>query len=143
MGSEASEVDHAADHEDHDHVHPLEALPYLWDFGEEVGVVLFLGCGSPAHIDGEHMRADGKQDVERDSAEEDTEEWHPLEVLEEGTQQTGFADAEAHDREADIGHSVEDDDQDDEDVPGLDVVLVELTVEPADQEVVQGTERNS
>ena len=132
MGSEASEVDHASDHEGHEHVHPLEALPDLGQLGEEVGVVLFLGCGTPAHVDTEHVRANGEEDVERYTTEEDHEEGHPLEVLEEGTQETGLTDTVAHDGEADVGHSVEHDEQDDEDLPRLDVVLVEITVEPSD-----------
>jgi len=99
---EASKVDHASDHGNHDQVHPLEALPDLGEFGEEVGVVLLLGCSSPAHIDAEHVRADGKEDVERDTTEEDHEEGHPLEVLEKGTNQTGLTDTVAHNGEADV-----------------------------------------
>lgn len=102
VGSEASKVNHASDHGNHDQVHPLEALPDLWDLGEEVGVVLLLGCGSPAHVDGEHVRENGEEDVERDTTEEDHEEGHPLEVLEEGTDQTGLTDTVAHDGEADV-----------------------------------------
>jgi hypothetical protein len=115
VGRKLAEVDHAADHREHEHVHPLEAFPDLGQLRKEVGVVLFFGRGTPAHVDGEHVRANGQQDVERDAAEEDHEEWHPLEVLEEGAEERGFADTVAHDSEADVGQTVEHDEQDDED----------------------------
>ena len=143
VGSETSEVDHGSDHANHDHIHPLEAFPNLGNFREEVGVVLLLGCGTPTHVDAEHVRADGEEDMEGNTTKEDHEEGHPLEVLKEGTEQTGLTNTVAHDGEADVGHSVEDDKQDDEDLPRFDVVLVKVTVEPSDEEVVEGSKGNS
>lgn len=114
MGRKASKVDHATDHGNHDHIHPLEALPNLGQFGEEVGVVLFLGSSAPTHVDGEHVRAEGEKNVERDTSEEDHEEGHPLDVFDHGANQAGFTETVAHDGHAYVGHAVEDDDQDDE-----------------------------
>jgi hypothetical protein len=114
---EVAEIDHGANHREHEHVHPLEALPDLGQLSEEVGVVLFLCSRTPAHIDREHVRKDRQEDMEGDTTEEDHEERHPLEVLEEGTEERGFTNAVAHDSEADVGETVEHDEQDDEDLP--------------------------
>lgn len=115
MRSEAAEVNHATDEGKHEHVHPLKALPDLGQFGEEVGVVLLLGCGTPAHVDAEHVRADGEQDVERDTTEEDHKEGHPLDVFSKGTDKAGLTDTITHDGKAGVGHQVEDNQQGDED----------------------------
>lgn len=115
VGRKLAEVDHATDHREHEHVHPLKTFPDLGKLLEEVRVVLLLGRGAPAHVDAEHVRADGQQDMERDATKENHEERHPLEVFEKSSKKGGFSNAVAHDGEADVREAVENDKQDDED----------------------------
>jgi hypothetical protein len=159
VGRKVAKVDHAADHREHEHVHPLEALPDLGELSEEVGVVLLLGRCAPAHVDGEHVRANGQKDVERDTTKEYHEEWHPLEVLEESAKERGFANSVPHDSETDVGQAVEHDEQDDENwhrlvkdllyvameltLPRFNVVFVEITIEPSNEEIIETSEGNS
>lgn len=81
VGSEATKIDHAADHWNHQHVHPLETRKDLWQLLEEIRVILLFGRSTPIHINAEHVRKDGHQDVKREPTKEDDEEGHPLEIL--------------------------------------------------------------
>lgn len=115
VGSEATQVDHATDHGNHDHEHPFEAVEDLGHLNEEVRVLLLLSGGSPVHVNGEHVRTDGHGDVERETTEEDDEEWHPSEVLQKRREQSLFAEAVSENGKSDVGHGVEDDDEREED----------------------------
>ena len=72
------------------------------------------------------MGQQGFRDVDGDAAEEDEEHEEPFEVLAEGAEEGAFADPVAHGGEGDVAEAVEDDDQSDPDVPGVDVVLVDI-----------------
>ncbi len=75
-------------------------------------------------------------DVQGEATEEDGEHECPFEVLEDGTEERSFADSVAHYCQSDVAETVEDDDDAEPDFPGVDVVFVEVAVEPADGEVV-------
>lgn len=57
---EVTQVYHAADHGNHEHVHPLETLPDLGHLCKEVGVGLLFSSCTPGHVDAEHVGADGE-----------------------------------------------------------------------------------
>lgn len=115
-------------------------LENLGNLNEEVGELGLLGRGAPGHVYLEHMRKDSLADVQRETTEEDSEEESPLEVLVEGVEQSPLADTVAHDGERDVTKTVEHDDDGEPDLPGVDVVLVQVAVEPAHEEVVDRSE---
>lgn len=82
------------------------------------------------------MRQQRLGDVEGQPAEEDGEHDDPLDVLEEGAKEGFLSDPVPHDGQRDVSEAVEDDDDAEPDLPGVDVVFVEVAVEPADGEVV-------
>lgn len=59
-------------------------------------------------------------------AEEDEEHEQPLKVFGEGREERTFASAIAESRESDIAEAIEDDDESDPDVPGVDVVFIDI-----------------
>jgi hypothetical protein len=61
---------------------PFEALEKAREFFKERGVFHFFCGGAPRHVGFEEMAEEGLGYVERDSAEEDSEEEEPFEVLE-------------------------------------------------------------
>lgn len=107
----ATEVDHAPNHREHDHVHPFETSPDLRQFCKEVGIIFLLSCRTPTHVYTEHVRANSKQDVERHTTKENHKKGHPLEVFKHRLQKSGFADAIAHDSKANVRHDVENENQ--------------------------------
>ena len=62
----------------------------------------------------------------RDTSEEDEEHEQPLEVLAEGAEEGSFTDTIAHGCESDVAETVENDYEGDPDVPGVDVILVDI-----------------
>lgn len=138
-----AEVDHAADHGDGEGVHPLEALEDLGHLLEEVTGDGLLGGGAPLHVDAEHVRAEGEEEVETDAAEEDGEHGHPHEVLEEGAEERLLAETVTKDGETDVSETGEDDEEGDENLPRFDVEGVDVPVLPSDEEVVQDREGKS
>ena len=75
-------------------------------------------------------------DVKGEAAEEDGEHEDPLDVFEQGAEEGFLADSVAHDCQGDVAEAIEDNDDREPDLPGVDVVLVEVSVEPADGEVI-------
>ena len=75
-------------------------------------------------------------EVDGDAAKEDEEHEEPLEVLGQSGQEGALACAVTHRGEREIAKTVEDDDERDPDLPAVDVVLVDVALEPADDEVV-------
>ena len=48
---------------------------------QESRSALLFGRRTPAHVDAEHVRADGEEQMERNASEENRKERHPEEVL--------------------------------------------------------------
>ena len=65
----------------------LEPLEHLRDFNEEVGEFGFFRGRAPGHVDFEHVRKQGRGDVERKAAEEDGEHEDPFDVLHKSTKE--------------------------------------------------------
>lgn len=74
--------------------------------------------------------------MDRETTEENNEHRHPFDVLEERSKQSLLTDTVAHDSQRDVTETDEDNDQTEPHIPGVEVVLVEVSVEPTDGEVV-------
>lgn len=130
------QVNHRRDHDDAERERDPELLEQLGDFDEEGRVLDFLHRGAPLHIHPEQMREDGAAEVDGDAAEEDVEQEHPLEVLENGSQEADLADAVAVNGDGEHAEAAEDDDDGEEDAEGVDVEVVEVGQVPAGEEEV-------
>lgn len=75
--------------------------------------------------------------MEGDASKENGEHRHPLEILHQGCDQTLLAKTIPQDRETNIPQSREHNEEGNEDLPGIDVELVDIAVVPANKEVVQ------
>ena len=137
---ESSQVNHTANDQENEDVHPLERLEDLGQLLEEVGVLLLLGGGAPLHVDVEEVGQQRERDVEGDAAEEAGHQRRPLEVLDQAAEEGAFAGAVAEEGEGDVAEQVEDYDQGEQDVPAGQVALGQVFEEPADEEVVEGGE---
>jgi len=84
----ATEVDHATNAGHKNEVHPHEALEDLWNFLEEIGVLDFLGSGTPLHVNAKHVSENSAIEMEWQTAEEDAEHGHPFEVFGERGEET-------------------------------------------------------
>lgn len=134
------ENDHDGDEgarEDHGE---LELLEHLGHLDEEVGELGLLGRGTPGHVDLEHMRQQGLRHVQRKTAEEDGKEEGPLEVLNQVRDEISLACSPAHHCQADVAEAVEYNDDGEPHLPRVQVVLVEITVEPTHGKVVDSGE---
>lgn len=89
------------------------------------------------------MCKEREEDVEGDTTEEDGEHGHPFEILDKGAEETLFTQTIAQDCQADVSCSREDDQESDEDTPGLNVEFVNVTVIPANKEVIEERERET
>ena len=74
-------------------------------------------------------------DVQADPAQEDRQHGDPGEVLEEGAEEGFLFRAVAKDAEREIAEGAEDEDDGEVDFEAVDVVVVEMAVEPADNAV--------
>jgi len=119
---------------------PLEPAENSRNLLEEAGFVDFLGSSTPGHVDAEHVAEQCLTHVQRDTSQEDKEDWDPLEVLEEGFEETGLAYAVSEHCERDVAHGGKDDDDGEIYLEGIEIVVVEHAVEPADQEEIQHRE---
>jgi len=134
--SDARKHDHGRGGADAEHERELEFAEDGGDLLEERGGRCFFGGGAPGHVDAAQVADDGLGDVHGHAAEEGREEEQPLEVLEEAGHETAGFGAVADDGETDGAKGLEDDDDAEVDLEGVDVVLVEMAVEPANEEVV-------
>jgi hypothetical protein len=91
--SNARKDNHACDHDQAEDEGELEAAEDGGDLVEEGRTRCFLGCGAPTHIDGQHVRGDGLEDVKRDAAEEDGQEGQPGQIFDEGADKGATFDA--------------------------------------------------
>ena len=80
------------------------------DFAEEGGVLRFLRCRTPSHVDAEEMREESLRDVNAHAAEEDHQQRDPGVVLDEGGENALLAEAIAQDSERQVTKPGEDDD---------------------------------
>ena len=64
--------------------------------------------------------------MDRDTTQEDEEQEEPFEVLDERTHEAALAGTVTECGESDVAETVEDDDERDPDVPGVDIVLVNV-----------------
>ena len=149
--------DHTDDTDNRKSDTELEFLEHLGHLDEEIGKLGFLGGGAPGHVDFEHVREQGLGHVEGQAAEEDAEHEDPFEVFEDCGTERGqlrgvrekdgtrkltsiakrpLADTIAHDGQGDVAQTVEDDDDGEPDFPRIDVILVEVAIEPTDGKVV-------
>lgn len=92
-------------------------LEHLGDFDEEVGELGLLRCGTPSHVDLEHVSENSLTDVKRETTQEDGEEECPLEVFVDGVQQTSLTNTVSHDSEGNVSETVEDDDDGEPNLP--------------------------
>jgi len=82
------------------------------------------------HIDAEEMRQQRLTDMQTESSKEDGQQEQPLQVLNHAVHPALSADAVAHSGEGQVAETVEDDDDGEPDFPGVEVVFVEVAVEP-------------
>jgi hypothetical protein len=61
-----------------------------------------------------------------------------LTILVERVEERALADTVSHDREGNVTKTIEDDDDTEPDLPGVNIVLLQVTVEPADGEIICG-----
>lgn len=133
----ANREDNHGDDSEHGETHgPFEGLENLRHFDKEVTEFRFLARSTPGHVDAEHVRHQCLRDVQGETAEEDSEHEGPLEVFEQGAKPAARADSVAHSCQSKVAESVKDNDNGEPDFPAVDVILVEITVEPADSEVI-------
>jgi hypothetical protein len=134
----------------------FEALQYPWHFNEEVGEFSFLGRRAPLHVVFEHVCEQRGRNVKRKAAEEDGEHKDPFEVLEERGEEGVGSEAVAQDSEGDVSEACEDnhdgepvdgvskiasyektmEEHDLPNFPGIDVVLVNISIVPPNRKVV-------
>ena len=72
------------------------------------------------------MRQQSFGDVDRDAAQEDEEHEEPFEVLKEGAEEASLASSITESGESNVTKGVEDDNKGDPDVPGVDVVFINV-----------------
>ncbi len=72
------------------------------------------------------MCQQGLGNVDGDATEEDEEHKEPFEVFAKRAEERSFTDTVPHGREGDVAETVEDDYEGDPDVPGIDVVFVDI-----------------
>ena len=132
------EDDHHNNRNDTEGERVLEALENLGHLDKEVGELGFLSGSTPCHVNLEHVSKESLGNVERQTTKEDGKHENPLEVLEEGAEEGSVADTVTHDGERDVTETVEDNDQREPDFPRVEVVLVEVSVVPAHDKVVDG-----
>ena len=140
MRRKASKKDQHGRPDNADGKRELEPLDDARNLLEECDIFRFLGRGAPRHVDAEHVREDGLRDVHGDATEEDRQERDPGEVLQEGGEERFLADAVTKDGESDVSERGEDADDGEEDAEAVDVVVVEVAIEPADDQVVHKSE---
>lgn len=131
-----TEENHDTNERDDTHVHPLEALEDLRHLLKEIAILRLLSRSTPFHVDAEHMRQKRQVQMERQPAEEDGKQRHPGEVLDQRGEELLLTQTMAQHREGDVADAREDDDEAEEDAPGLHVEFVDVAVVPADDEVV-------
>ena len=131
---------HHDDNQNVDGERVLELLEHHWDFVEEGRIRSFLAGSTPLHVDAEEMRQDSLGDVQGETTDENTEDRDPFEAFPESGQECLFARTIADDPEGEVTETVEDDDDGEEDGEGVEVVVVEGTVEPTSEEVVEECE---
>ena len=71
-----------------------------------------------------------------EATEEDCEHKCPFKILEKRIEERTFADTVSHDGKCDVTETIEDDDDTEPHLPGVNIVLFQVTVEPADGEVI-------
>lgn len=111
------------------------------DLIEERGFGLLFCGGAPRHVGAEHVRSNGLANVDRDAAEEDGEQRQPLEILKERADQAAVRGAVAQHAQRDGAERLEHDHDAEVDPEAVRVVVVQIPVEPADQEVVEHCEQ--
>ncbi len=77
-------------------------------------------------------------DVKRQATEEDCKHECPFEVLVERIEERTLANTISHDCKGDVSETIEDDDDTEPHLPGVNIVLLQVTIEPTDGEVVCG-----
>ena len=135
-GADATQHDHAGDHDeakDKGEFELAQDLRHLFEKGRVLGL---LARRAPRHVDAEHVAGDGLANVDRDATEEDGQQRQPRQVLEEGADQAAALGAVAQDGERDGAKGLEDNDNREVDLEAVGIVVVQVAVEPADQEVV-------
>ena len=68
-----------------------------------------------------------------EATEEDCEHKCPFKILEKRIEERTFADTVSHDGKCDVTETIEDDDDTEPHLPGVNIVLFQVTVEPAAQ----------
>jgi len=137
----SGEDDDGEETTDGEHERVLESLKDLRYLDEEVGELGFLTRRTPCHVDFEHVGDQGLGNVERQTTKEDDEHGNPFGVLPSGVEESLLADTVTHDSQGDVTETDEDDDENEPDLPRVEVVLVEVSVEPTDGEVVDNSEQ--
>ena len=79
----------------------------------------------------EQMAENRPADMQGDAAEVDSQQHDPLEIIKQRAENILVAVAEAEHGQRDVAEPVEDDDDSEVDLKGVDVVVVEVAIEPA------------
>ena len=82
------------------------------------------------------MRQQRLRDMQRQPAQKDTEEKDPFKVLKQSAEERAFTNPVTHDSERDVTETIEDNDDTKPHLPAVNVVFVEVAIEPADSEIV-------
>lgn len=75
--------------------------------------------------------------MEGDAEEEDAEHRYPFKILQQRTKETPLIKPVSQNGEADVAREGEDNEQGEQDIPGLHVKSVEVALEPAYYEVIR------
>jgi hypothetical protein len=119
-----------------------------------------LSGGTPCHVDLKHVREQSLRDMDGDASQKDKEQEEPLELFTERAQERAFTTSVAKSSASDVTDycalavktfpstkvqltAIEDEDEHNPDVPRGDVVLVNVALVPADDEVVGGGKQPS
>ena len=135
-GHEQGARHHHGHHQKDKDERALELLEQLGHLGEEGGVLGLLAGRAPLEVDAEHVGQDGLADVQAHAAQEDGQQRHPLEVLEQAPDERRAGGAVAQHGQGDVAERGEDEDDAEEDLEAVDVVVVQVAVEPADDKIV-------
>jgi hypothetical protein len=131
---------HGSNHSHTEQESPLELPSHVAYSLEETHVLHLLGRATPFHIDAEKVRKNRLRDVKRSATEENSKHGDPFHVLPQGAEKASVLNAVSDHGERRIAGNSEDEDDGDVDLKAVDVIVVERTVEEANEEVVEDCE---
>jgi hypothetical protein len=97
---------------------------------------LLLTSRAPTHVNGEYVGENGLIDAQTYNAGEDRKKRDPAEVFSQGEVEELFFQAVMHDCESEIAECGENGDDGEEDLEAVDIVVIQMAVEPADDATI-------